>query len=958
MKHKKFVVGNAIGIGVCAAILIALNVAALGTSLRQLITTYLGGSGLQANEGEVGDAYEHAGEIVDQIMDEGMVLLKNENDALPLDAENPTEDVKVNVFGINTINEYYGGSGSGASSVDDAATYLSSYEENHILYNQDIIDLMEAHIGEADTDVGNPLGGSFYPARPTIDIGLYQENVDSYKAYSDIAIVNIGRTGGEGMDIPTGEPGDQKDHSGRGTEADYLELSDEEKELIAWVGENFETTIVCLNVANTMELGALDDENIDAVLWIGHPGSYGFSEVGKVLRGVVNPSGRTVDTWAYDTKSSPAYYNANTCYTYQYTDQAGSYYVDYSEGIYVGYRYYETKYIDDEAGYEKAVQYPFGYGLSYSDFSWTVGNTSFGEDTISVDVTVTNDGEYAGKDVVELYVTPPYTAGGIEKAHKNLVAFEKTPTIEPQASETVTLTFDVRDLASYDFDDANGDGHTGYELEAGDYILSVSTDAHTIKEGTNTITYKVNEQKNFDTSKVTGETVENRFEDALTDGSTQYITREDNFTKNFPTADRQPRAASQKVKDAIAHQTDIVDDPDDEYPVTGTITTERDKEMRDEKGEIVYDEEGNVVYETTIDDNGNETIAKRGLYLSDMAGLDYDDPLWDELLNQLTVDEMATLIAEGGYQTQAVESINKGLNRDLDGPQGFNFSNVSIEKLDAMSYPSEVVVGSTWSKELAYVEGRAFGLEASALGVTGLYAPAVNIHRQPYGGRNFEYYSEDPHLSGKMGSEFVKGAQSEGLNCYVKHFAVNDQETQRYGLFTYIDEQALREIYLKPFQITVEEGQTRCIMSAFNRIGTTWAGASRALLTEVLRDEWGFQGCVITDYYMSFQVFMDPNQGLRAGNDLWLTGFVAMGKKPDLTSATSQIAARNACHNILFSVANAQPRNVTLNEDWLKWFIPVDVALWVVVLAWTGLVVYKAIKYQKEEEAPAEPKAE
>ncbi len=954
MKHKKFVVGNAIGIGVSAAILIALNVAALGTDLRQLITTYLGGSGLKASEG-VSDAYEHAGEVVDQIMDEGMVLLKNENNALPLASDTPEEDVNVNVFGINTINMYYGGSGSGASSTDDPETYLTSYKDAHINYNQDIIDLMEAHLSEADTDIGNPLGGTFFPARPTIDLSLYQENLNSYKNFSDIAIVNIGRTGGEGMDIPAGETGDQKDHSGKGTEADYLELSDEEKELIAWVGENFETTIVCLNVANTMELEVLDDENVDAVLWIGHPGSFGLSEVGKVLRGTVNPSGRTVDTWAYDTKSSPAYYNANTRYTYSYTNQNGAYYVDYSEGIYVGYRYYETKYCGDEAGYEKAVQYPFGYGLSYSDFEWSIASTSLGEDEIKIEVNVTNNGEYAGKDVVELYVTPPYTAGGIEKAHKNLVAFEKTPLIEKGETEKVTLTFDVRDMASYDFDDANNDGHTGYELEAGDYILSVSTDAHNIKTGIEPITYKVNSTRNFDTSRK-GATIENRFEDAMTDGSTKYITREDNFTSNFPTADRVARAASQKVLDAINHQTDIIDDADDEFPTTGKITHYVDKEKRDENGEIVRDEEGNVVYETTVDDNGNETIAKRGLYLSDMAGLDYDDPLWEDLLNQLTVDEMATLIAEGGYQTQAVESINKGLNRDLDGPQGFNFSNVSIEKLDAMSYPSEVVVGSTWNKELAYEEGRAFGLESARMGVTGVYAPAVNIHRQPYGGRNFEYYSEDPLLSGKMGANFVSGAQSEGLNCYVKHFAVNDQETQRYGLFTYLDEQALREIYLKPFQITVEEGKTRCIMSAFNRIGTTWAGASHELLTEVLREEWGFVGCVITDYYMNMQVFMDPNQGIRAGNDLWLTGFTFLGKKPDLTSATSQQAARRACHNILYAVANANPINVTLNEDWLNWFIPVDVALWVVVLAWTGLVVYKAIRFQKEGEQPAEDK--
>lgn len=952
MKHKKFIIGNVIGIVAAAAVLVTVNVLALGTELRQALTTYFGGSGVQGGDTE-GDAYVHAGEVVDQIMDEGMVLLKNENNALPFTIENEEEGINVNVFGINTINMYYGGSGSGDSSVDDPETYLASYEAAGINYNQDIIDLMQAEVtaGRVDTNVGNPLQNSFYPARPALDVSLYNANVASYKQFSDIALINIGRTGGEGMDLPAGEAGDQKDNSGRGVEADYLELSDNEAELIEWAGQNFGTVVVCLNIANPMELSILDEDYVDAVVWIGHPGAYGLSEVGKLLTGEVNPSGRTVDTFARDSKSSPAYLNSNMRYTYSYTNSPQTYYVDYSEGIYVGYRYYETKYANDEKGYDAAVQYPFGYGLSYTDFSWKVTGQRLGnDDKISIDVEVTNDGDMAGKDVVELYVTPPYINGEIEKAHKNLIAFEKTPMIEPHSSATVTLECSVRELASYDYDDANNDGHEGYELEDGNYILSVSSNAHDIKAGVDPITYTVNQTVYYDTTEYTGYDIENRFEDAMTDGSTQYMTRADNLTSNFPVATRTAREASQKVLDAIAHQEDIVDEPTDQYPTTGTITHKVRAEERDENGDIVYDEDGNIVYATAIDDDGNEIEAMRGLYLEDMAGLDYDDPLWEGLLNQLTVAEMTDLIADGGYQTAAVPSINKDVNRDLDGPQGFNFSNVSYEKLVAMSYPSEIVVGSTWNKELAQMEGEAFGMESNEMGVTGLYAPAVNIHRNPYAGRNFEYYSEDPHLSGKMGAHFVIGAQSQGLNCYVKHFAVNDQEAQRYGLFTYLDEQALREIYLKPFQITVEEGKTRCIMSSFNRIGTTWAGASYALLTEVLRNEWGFQGCVITDYYMNYQAFMNPDQGLRAGNDLWLTGLTFLGRDPSMKSATSQVQARRACKNILYSVANARAHAVEYQEPWLAWFIPVDVILWVAVAAWAGLITWKALKLQKQPE--------
>ncbi len=941
MKKKKFLIGNSIGIGVSLIVLVTVNVVALGTDIRGVISTYLGGSGLQGgSDEEIADAYQNALDVCDEILDEGMVLLKNENDALPLVKDGSDANINVNVFGYSSINTYYGGSGSGASDYENSETLLESFDDAGLIYNQDIVTLMQN--AKVDSDVGSPLGGTFYPAIPELTVDQYEANVDSYKSYSDIAIINIGRTGGEGMDLPSGQDGEQRDNSGSGDTVDYLELSQNEKDLIEFCGDNFGTVIVCINAANPLELGALEDEGVDAAIWYGHPGAYGLSELPKVIRGEVNPSGRLVDTYAYDSQSSPAYLNGGAAYTYYYTNTSTAY-VNYQENIYVGYKWYETKYVDDEAGYQDTVCYPFGYGLSYSDFDWEItGRNLNNEDELSISVEVTNNGDYAGKDVVELYFAAPYTAGGIEKAAKNLVAFAKTDLIEPGESGTVELEFSLEDMASYDYDDANNNGHTGYEAEAGTYNLYVSANAHDVVE---TVEYEVDDTVYFDTSS-TGYTIENQFEDAA--GDVKFLTRADGFSSNYPTADRSRQALADDLLTEFNSQYVLEDDPSDEPIVTDTITHYVDAEERDENGNIVYDDDGNVVYAEDIDDDGNIVTAKRGLYLEDMEGLDYDDPLWDDLLNQMSLTEMSNLIEYGGYETYSVPSINKSLNRDLDGPQGINFSNVSAEQLTSVcSYPAEINVASTWNVDIAYDQGESFGLEANANGVTGIYAPACNIHRSPYGGRNFEYYSEDGVLSGYMASSYIKGAKDNGLNTYVKHFALNDQETERCGVTTWSNEQAIREIYLKPFQMAVEEGGTRCVMSSFNRIGITWSGATYGLLTEVLRNEWGFQGCVLTDYYGFWYSYMNVDAGLRAGNDMWLTGMEAFGSAPDLTSNTSQQCARRACHNILYAVANANSTEFVVNEDWLNWFIPVDVILFVAVFAWAGIVAYKVVKANK-----------
>lgn len=952
MKRKKFIFGNLAGILVTSAILVTVNVLALST-FKDDISIFLGGSGVNGATDE-SEAYDNAAKVVDQVMDEGMVLLKNDNNALPLGSSNIQEKVKANVFGFNTINMFYGGSGSGASNVDDPETYLQSYEQNNIEYNKDIIKLLEDNKDKVDKNVGNPLGGSFYPAIPELTVDLYREHIEEYKKFSNVAIINIGRTGGEGLDIPSGHKGEYKDQSGKGTEVDYLDLSKNETDLIKLCSENFEKVIVCLNIANTVELTELDQEGVDAVLWIGHPGAYGLSEVGKILRGQVNPSGRITDTFVHDNESSPASRNSGAYFTQTYSNKKDLYYVDYEEGIYVGYKYYETKYLGDEEGYSAAVQYPFGSGLSYTEFEQKIVGKSLGDANgeISITVNVKNKGKVPGKEVVQVYYTAPYTKGGIEKSAVNLVQFEKTDIIQPGESVDVTLKFDVQEMASYDYDDANKDGHKGYELEAGDYEIKLQKNSHEIIG--EPVKYNVASTAYYDESS-TGYTIKNQFDDAngIKEEGVTYLTRADNFASNFPSLEKPAaRATSKLVDDELVKKPE--ENPADKPIITDTITHKVDAEKRDEKGQIVYDENGNVVYETTIDDNGNETIKKRGLYLSDMAGLDYDDPLWEELLNQLSLKEMGELIAYGGYQTAAVASINKGLNRDLDGPQGFNFSNVSYEDLKAMSYPSEIVSAATWNKELIKLEGEAFAREAQEMDVTGLYAPAMNIHRSPYSGRNFEYYSEDPILSGYMGAGFTKGAVDRGLNVFIKHFAVNDQETQRYGLFTWVDEQALREIYLKPFQMSVEQGGARAVMSAFNRIGATWAGCNYSLLTEVLRNEWGFKGMVLTDYYMLFQTFMDVDRGIRAGNDCFLAGMPALAKLPNLTSNTAQQAARRCAHNILYSVANAKAKTISLNDSWLYWFIPLDVILFVLLGVWGSFVAYKGIKGNKVDNTETE----
>ena len=657
------------------------------------------------------------------------------------------------------------------------------------------------------------------------DYSVKEPSVDNYengllehaKDFSDTAIVVFGRAGGEGADMPM----DMAAYEG-GTEGrHYMELTENEEAMFDMVKENFEKVIVLINSSSPMELGFLENEKVDAAMWIGGPGSVGLQGVANALCGEVNPSGRLVDTYAYDATSSPAYMNIGD-FTYTGTEHenggmlggvAPYKFMNYQEGIYVGYRYYETAAQDGYINYEETVQYPFGYGLSYTTFEQKMGELSADGDSISVDVTVTNTGKVPGKEVVQLYYTPPYTKVGIEKSHVVLAAFDKTDVLKPGESQTLTLSFMKEDMASYDYKDAKA-----YVLEKGDYAIKLMKNSHDVIDQR---TYKVKETVANRESDLVEAT--NQFDDVA--GDITYVSRAD-WEGTMPKEKAKDQAPSKEVLKALQN-TKVETDPDAE--------------------DIVF--------------------KKHGLTLKDVKGLPYNDPKWEQLLEQLSIKDMEQLIGMSGWQSVRIGSVGKPEVLDVDGPAGLNGL---INGTKGNQYTSAVVVGSTWNTELPEAFGEALGDEAYANKVSGIYGPAMNIHRTPFSGRNFEYYSEDALLSGKMGAAMVRGCNEKNVYTYIKHFALNDQETNAIGGANWCNEQAMREIYLKPFELSVKEGESKAIMTTWSRIGATWAGASKPLLQNVLRDEWGFEGFVITDNAMMGD-FQNADQAIAAGNDMMLS---------------------------------------------------------------------------------------
>ena len=861
-------------------ILIIFNLAV--NQYAMIINTYFSAS--QINQSEVKKTTEQAMALTEKIEGEGAVLLENKNEVLPL------QNQKVNVFGYASRNVVYGGTGSGGGKEDNNVDLQQGLKNAGFQVNDQLTTFYDdRYVPREKVNIHKLVGGDFNIHEPKAS--EYSESLlTSAKEFSDTALVVFSRNSGEGADITN----EMKGYAGGTAGKHYLELSDDEAATLDLVKENFDKVVVILNSSFPMELGFLDDEKIAGALWIGGPGSVGFNAVGEILAGEVNPSGRLVDTYAYDETSAPSFNNigefpySNSEFDYE-KDTWHYKYINYAESIYVGYRYYETRYIDnqtgkmDEAAYEKAVQYPFGYGLSYTNFKQEITNFKVDGNEAKMTVKVTNTGKKAGKDVVQLYYTPPYTIGGIEKSHVVLSGFAKTQELAPNQSEEVNLSFDVENMASYDEKQ-----NKAYVLEKGNYEIKLMNNSHDVIDSKNYEVAKdiVFDQENKRESDELSAT--NQFEDAK--GDVQYLSRW-NWEETMPKEMAQPKEASKELLKAL-----------------------KDQSVNEGKADPIKFE-------------------KHGLELYDLKGVDYDDPKWDQLLEQLSVKDMENLITYGGFQTLAINSVKKPATIDADGPAGINHL---VSQAHGNQYTSEVVVASTWNTELVEEMGAALGKEAKASNITGLYLPGVNIHRSPFGGRNFEYYSEDALLSGKIGSSLSKGAMDQGSYVFMKHFAMYDQETRRYefptGAATWSTEQAMREVFLKPFEIAVKDSGITGIMSSYNRIGPKWVGESEALLQNVLRDEWGFRGTVISDFYKP--QYMNVDQGLSAGNDLVL--YLLPTKLNNVTTDTDwgQQNMRKASHNILYTVVNSHAYEVaeTNVPNWIYLLVTINIAVFTFLL--------------------------
>ncbi len=900
-------------------------------------------------DGKISDeTSEEAKALCTEIAEEGIVLLKNDASTLPL-----ASGAKVNVFGWSSTNPVYGGTGSGAlSDAYPTTTFLDGLTQAGIEYNTDLTDFYTSW-RDTRPSVGM-MGQDWTIPEPTID--EYGDLFESAKSYSDTAIFFIARSGGEGADLPQSYDGEETlaeggmfgstgvRYSDQADDLDasksYLELSNRETALLNQVTSDYDNVIVIVNSANAMELGFVNDySQIKSVIYCPGTGQTGFVGLGEILAGQVNPSGKTADTFVADLLATPT---ANNFGDFDYTNadefayenmfaengMATPTFVNYVEGIYVGYRYYETAAAEAEAGnmefdYDSTVVYPFGYGLSYTTFSQEMGPISNDGTTVSFDVTVTNTGDVAGKDVVEVYYNPPYTNGGIEKSAANLIAFEKTATLEPGASEVVSISFALEDMASYD---TYGAGC--YVLEAGDYQISINSDSHNkiasdVVTVADTITYDANNKRESDDVAAT-----NQF--SFAEGDVTYLSRADGFA-NYAEATAAPTNFEMSDADKATYfnatnydPTDYNDDSD-EMPTTG---------------------------------------AKNGIQLAELRGLDYDDPMWDSLLDELTVDDMNNLIAHGGYETAAVDSIGKVMTYDCDGPASIN-NNFTGQ--GSIGFPAAVMIACTWNKDMATAFGQSIGKMADEMDVSGWYAPATNTHRSAFGGRNFEYYSEDGVLAGWMAASASNGAREYGVYSYVKHFATNDQETNRTNfLCTWLNEQSMREIYLKSFEITFKNSDPAATMVAFNNIGTEPAESCSALLNTVLRDEWGFRGLAETDYFGGYG-YQDADRMIRGGCDLMLATYdTEFSVVTDTTSATSVQAMRTAAHNILYTTVNSRAYASDVDNSIPAWKIAiyvVDVILALIIILLEVRAIKKFLAARKETvvvEAVADttPKAE
>ena len=939
-KAKKKMIRAQSGLAILLALTIVINLICTGPMSTML--DLVSGSGT-INE----ETSAKATELVNEITAEGVVLAKDEDNVLPV-----ASGSKLNVFGWSSTNPCYGGTGSGALNtaypVTDLLTGLhdagiETNEELSKFYTDYKADRPSVGMVEQDWTLPEP------------NVNLYtDEMMENAKAFSDTAMVVITRVGGEGADLPTDMAsvvdgswirrvaqaygsergtayynGTYDDSLNEGNDWDkgdhFLQLSNREEDLLDLVTSNFDNVILVYNGANAFQMDFLKDyPQIKGVLLCPGTGQSGFEGFGKVVSGEVNPSGRTADTYVSDLTAAPWWNNFGD-FKYTNTEDLNSdasffdpegatpSFVNYVEGIYVGYKFYETAADEGLINYDDEVVFPFGYGLSYTSFTKEMSSITSDGTNLNFTVTVTNTGSAAGKDVVEIYSNPPYTNGGIEKASANLLDFAKTNELAPGESQTMEFSIPVEDLASYDYQ-TNG----CYVLEAGDYIISANNDSHNVADSktytvASDIVYNESNKRSSDAVAAT-----NEFDFA--EGEVTYLSRADGFA-NYAEATAAP--ANYEMSDA-------------------------DKAVF--YNAHSYTESG---YEADDDANAEDitTGAKNGLKLVDLRGVDYNDPKWDDLLDQMTIEDMQQLIGFGGYQTAAVTSIEKVRTNDCDGPASINNNFTGV---GSVGFPAATLIGMTWSKELAYSFGDSIGEMANEMDTSGWYGPAMNIHRTAFAGRNFEYYSEDGVLSGVMASNAIKGAQEHGVYAYMKHFALNDQEGNRTSMAaTWSNEQAIREIYLRPFEMSVKDADSHAVMSSFNYIGNRWAGGCSELLKNVLRGEWGFVGFVETDYFGVYG-YMTADQGVRNGSDLMLCTTGNDFNTVTVLTNSSKQALREASKNILYTVVNSRAyAEENLNPGMPKWKIimigaDVIVALLIVGLEYTAI---KGYKKRKEEEA-------
>lgn len=896
------------------------------------------------------EAFANAQEVNLKLAEEGFVMLKNENAALPMN-----KGARISVFSKNSVNLSYGGSGSGGFDTSNNKNLYESLNDAGFVTNPTLKRFYESsQSGPVRTANSSDLdnGDNQKIATAETPQNKYTDAVrNSYADYSDAALVVITRIGGEGFDLPRY----QGDSEGAvSPDSHYLELDQNEIDLLTAVTDGtFKRVVVVFNTPSSFEATFLKDsayaafaDKIDAAVWIGFTGSNGITALGEILNGDVNPSGRLVDTWAADFTKNPSFVNFGTGCLPDTTDKydGGMYYsVDYEEGIYVGYRYYETRgETDGEDWYNANVVYPFGYGLSYTTFDWTVGDASASEielgTTITVPVTVKNTGSAAGKDVVQLYASAPYTLGGIEKAHKVLVGFAKTKLLQPGESETVTVSFDPYSAASYDYRDANSNGFSGYELEAGEYTLYVSRNAH---ESEKAIALNLAADVQIGTDPTTDSEVVNRYTDSenFLDSDWQLdtmLSRAD-WEGTWPTPQTaQQHAGTDRLYEEIRSEehNNPTDFDSEEYPWFGEEPTLTLRDLL-----------------PSAEAEGYEPVVS------------YDDERWEELMMGCDEEEMIALINNGAYHTLAMESVGLPATIHGDGPSGFTCFMSKEQVNGTCQYVSEPVMASTWNINLMNELGEAIGEEgtigdkATGQPYSSIYAPGVNIHRSPFGGRCSEYFSEDPFISGMMGAAEVQGIQSRGVLPTVKHFVANEQETHRSigGDLSWLSEQALREIYLKPFEYTVKLGETRGIMTSFNRIGTRWTGGDYRLLTEILRNEWGFNGLVICDFNTIPQ-YMIPRMMFYAGGSLDLaTQQSAMWTDCDTSDAGDAIVLMRAVKDVMYALVNSNAMNAEVIgynppiwQEYLHW---INIGAFTLVGAWLVLAIVRTVRCNKRQKA-------